>query len=636
MQSVPSIPRLLNLIPSPPAGIIGRDDEVAATRERLLSGNPAVLVNGIGGIGKTTVALKYLADFSAEYQHIAWVTITDTLAKALVTDRQLTASLGLDLIFTTLTPEQLYKDGSKRILYELSKLNACLLVLDNANKLADLVEWKAALGSCQAHVLLTSRAEPQGWSCVLIESLPLEKARELFRRFYRFESPSDAELDMLLNELTCHTLLVELSAKAAQASRISFDNLFQRLRDGYIRDVLLNARPVDTGQSGESVENRLKIARVETYVELIFSEIAELSVDETAHLKIFTLLPSAEWYNEEKLSSVFQLVESEVLFRSAKVDRLVEKGWLKRADNPENSLAYKMHPLIQEVAVRQLMVTVEWATPMVQAIAEMIEYSSTDSTHNLIEKVKGKPYAEYLEKRFRDGKTEQFSYLLDRIAYLEENFGNYQVAQNLGERALAISLEIFSAEHYKIGVRQCNLANVCGKLGDYARTRDLLEAALVLAIKNFGDDHPSVGVSQANLAVVYGELGNHSRARHLVEAALALAFRNFGADHPTVAARQSSLAVIYGELGDYTGAQNLLEAALASDLKNFGVNHPSVANKYYNLGQVYFSTEKYPLALQLFEKALNILLHNFEASHPNVTRVMRSIIAVQGKMASTD
>ena len=527
-------PRLLNLVPQAAGDtVIGRDTEVKTAHKKLKEGAPVMLVNGIGGIGKTTVALKYIAEYESHYQHIAWITVSGSLPEALVTDRELTRSLDLDETLKTLPAEQLHETGCKMILRRLSDLSGCLLVLDNANDLADLLQWQNVLGASRAHVLITSRNEPPGWPCVHVETLPPEQARALFRRHYLFQAPGDAELDALLNELSCHTLLVELSAKAAQASRIPFAELAARIRKAYIHDEALNLRAVDTGQSGQSVETRRKIARIEGYVDLIFHEISQLFDAEKEHLAVLTLLPPAEWYPEAELSPVYALLHKDGAFNPATFDRLSEKGWLQREDDPVQPLAYKIHPLIQDTAFSRLEMTAEKAGAVIQSIADRIHYDSTDPAHKLFEKVKSKPQADYLEKRFRDARTEQMAYLLDRIAYLEENFGQYRMAAVLGEKAYEITQEVFGQEHPNVAVRQSNLANVYSDLGQYDKARDLLEAALESDVKNFGQEHPNVAVRRINLGAVFSATGEKAKARALFGQAYELFKKQLGEEHPS-------------------------------------------------------------------------------------------------------
>ena len=80
-----TIPHLLtNNIPSNAERILGRDKELATIATHLAHNLPTVLVNGIGGIGKTSVAAKYVATFGHTYKHLAWLTVQSSLLIELV------------------------------------------------------------------------------------------------------------------------------------------------------------------------------------------------------------------------------------------------------------------------------------------------------------------------------------------------------------------------------------------------------------------------------------------------------------------------------------------------------------------------------------------------------------------------
>ncbi len=65
-----------NLTPPPfiPEIFEGREDDLQAVRQRLLADtNLLLLVNGEGGIGKTSLAAKYWQRYAADYRHAAWL-----------------------------------------------------------------------------------------------------------------------------------------------------------------------------------------------------------------------------------------------------------------------------------------------------------------------------------------------------------------------------------------------------------------------------------------------------------------------------------------------------------------------------------------------------------------------------------
>jgi tetratricopeptide (TPR) repeat protein len=220
------------------------------------------------------------------------------------------------------------------------------------------------------------------------------------------------------------------------------------------------------------------------------------------------------------------------------------------------------------------------------------------------------------------------SEILDRIATVEAELGNYAKAATIFEEALAIDLAEFSENHPTVATRQSNLANVYGNLGRYEEAATLLEIALQAAKNNFGENHPTVATRQSNLAIVYRNLGRYEEAATLLEIALQAELNNFGENHPTVATSQSNLATVYGDLGRYEEAATLLEIALQADLNNFGENHPTVATRQSNLANVYRNLGRYEEAATLLEIALQSDLNNFGENHPTVATCLNNLAIV--------
>jgi tetratricopeptide (TPR) repeat protein len=628
-----TIPRhLTNSIPRNADHVLGRDKELAAIATQLANNRATVLVNGIGGMGKTSVAAKYIVQQYGHYAHIAWLTVSGTIEETFINNTVLLAALHITKNVQELVEGKNIRGAFELVFKKLNDLTDTLVVLDNANVLEDLLQHKNLFDNAHCHILLTSRTLPQAWQIVQIKPLPNEIALEVFRRHAPSVAPdpkgeqkahegvpvSDKDLLKLLKHLDFHTLLIELVAKSAQASAIPFATLQDIIQKQFIHNPLLSKRKVETGTHGISVEDNAQRAKVEDYIWLIFENIADISTEAKEILKAIALLPVATPYDDDFLETHIQSfgIESDVI---EILDNLVERGWLE-PDKKDGKPAYKLHTLIADVVIKHLGLTVEFAEAYIIRVANLIYYDAQDPKHNLFKINENRPLAERLSDLFFDENTEGVSYLLDRLGYLEENFGFYKKAAEYGERALQIAESIFDKNHKTIAARQSNLANVYQNLGKYEEAAALLETALVSDLTNFGQEHPYVALRKSNLAAVYWSLGKYEQAEVFWEATLESDMKFFGQEHPKTAMNKSNLAVVYQSLGKYEQAAALLETALASDLKNFSTEHPEIAVRQNNLANVYRDLGKNEQAAVLLETALASDLKNFGEEHPNVAR----------------
>ena len=226
------IPHLLtNNIPSNADHILGRGEELNAITAYLAQHKPTVLVNGIGGIGKTSVAVKYMATFGNQYKHLAWLTVQSSLTEAFTNDITLLKSLHIEQDVRQLIENQRLTDAFKLVVHQLNTLDKTLVVLDNANNFEDLVAYKSLFDTAKCHYLITSRTQPQEWAFVHIDALPEADAVALFRKLAPSVQTTDEALKSLLSKLFYHTLLIELVAKAVTNAGFTFEELQKSVCD---------------------------------------------------------------------------------------------------------------------------------------------------------------------------------------------------------------------------------------------------------------------------------------------------------------------------------------------------------------------------------------------------------------------
>jgi FimV-like protein len=582
---------LTDMVSISKSDIVGRDDDLKNLRNSLLKENVTALINGIGGIGKTTLAAVYISEFYDDYDHIAWLTLENTLEEAIAANSSLLTNLNLREV-----PPQEQLSACMNALRIIESEKPKLLILDNAHE--NLAEHYDSLPKAPGwHLLVTSRERISRFYIMDLDFLKEDEAIKLFEKHNdRF---SEDQIRSIVKQVELHTLTIEILAKSFHKNRWDLDTVQHALKHD--------------AKSGVRVPHHTeKIDRIKSYLTSIF-DISDLSEHETYLLKQFTALPN-QWIKYDFLSELLQreTLEWKEDFAGTLSD-VCDNGYVLEDEKTDS---FKMHPVLVEALAPHLSTTIEDVMLLVDSISELLRLDQAKD--NPIDKFQFIPFGDAILKQIPDDTSAETSVLKNNLASAYEDLGDYDKARDLLEQALESALENFGDKHPSVAAIQSNLANVYRELGDYEKARYLLEQALASAKENFGDKHPDVAVTQSNLANAYKELGEYEKARDLLEQALESDLENFDDKHPSVAIRQSNLANVYSDLGEYERARDLLEKALASDLENFGDKHPNVAVRQSNLANVYRNLGDYDKARDLLEQALESALENFDDKHPKV------------------
>ena len=162
-------------VPARNPGFTGREELLAAVREALLGGDRAVVqaLRGMGGVGKTQLAVEYAHRFASSYGLVWWINAQrhELLGEQFAA---LAEVLGLTQFGVELQVVR------RVVLAGLRERDRWLLVFDNAEGPEDVADW---LPGGSGHVLITSRSG--GWAEVAmpvdVDVLPRAESAAILR-----------------------------------------------------------------------------------------------------------------------------------------------------------------------------------------------------------------------------------------------------------------------------------------------------------------------------------------------------------------------------------------------------------------------------------------------------------------------
>ncbi len=561
--------RLWN-VPPPVRSFTGRDEHLALLRAQLTAERSAALVpatalHGIGGVGKTQLALAYAHQHRQDYWLGWWIpaeselTITTALA-------QLAGELGLP----TDLPQH---DLAARLAALLADQGGWLLVFDDATGPATLGPFLPRTGI--GHVLVTSRNP--AWHGVAdslaVDVLSPDEAAALLRQ--RSGDPDEQTARALAGALGGLPLALEQAGAYASQHHlplIAYLELFARRRAGLLARGAPLAYHGTVDATFSLALDRLRAAdpAAAQLVELC----GLLAPDE---LPVPLLLSQPELLPEPLATAA-----TDRLRRGEVVGVAYQMGLLAHGADG----GARMHRLVQAVTLAHLPDADRYQR-IGEAAALLAELSPSQPWEPdqwpRCARLLAHAHAVTDHARTLQLDSRALALLLLRTGTYAHARGLLPLAQALHEQALAMHQRLHDGDHPAVATTLSNLASDLAQQGDHERARLLDEQALTMRQRLYDGDHPAVAGSLGNLAVDLRQAGQYERARALDEQALAMRRRLYDGDHPDLALSLGNLATDLRELGEHGAARQLHEQALAMCQRLYDGDHPAVAERLGNL-----------------------------------------------------
>jgi tetratricopeptide (TPR) repeat protein len=217
---------------------------------------------------------------------------------------------------------------------------------------------------------------------------------------------------------------------------------------------------------------------------------------------------------------------------------------------------------------------------------------------------------------------------LSNLAGVLADQGDLDRARTLYERARSIRQSRLRPNRPDIAWTLTNLATVLHRQGDVDRARALHERALAIFETRLGKDHPDTAWSLSGLADVLHRQGDPERARALHQRALSIREAHLGPDHPITASSLSSLAGVLHAQGDLDAARALHQRALSIREAHLGPDHPITASSLSSLAGVLYAQDELDAARRLYERALSIREARLGKDHLTIAWSLSSLADV--------
>ncbi|HUV37094.1 MAG TPA: FxSxx-COOH system tetratricopeptide repeat protein, partial [Patescibacteria group bacterium] len=443
----------------------GREEILKQLHNELESGEPAALtqaISGLGGIGKTQLALEYSYRYADRYEVLWWMLSEDPVTLA---SDYASLAIPLDL------PEARSSDQAaiiKAVCHWLSNHHNWLLVFDNAQNSEQVRPY---LPDTQfGHVIITSRNP--SWRNVArplqVTVMSVAEAIELLHK--RTGLNADHSAEKLAEKLGYLPLALEQAGAYIESHSESYA--------GYLNLFLEEHKNLWKEESGAGDYEKT----VATTWTLSMDSIRENSPEAYDLMKLCSYLAPDDisWSlfqgGKEFLPDTLSSATDDRILRNRIIGNLIRYSLITVIDD-----SLSMHRLVQSVIRDSLDGEEEqaWCKIALEIINNAFPYEKDDlETWPACDRLLS--HVEAVASRAEELRivSEAYGRLLNAVGLYLNNRAELANSKKMLERALAIDEKIYGPDHPEVATDVNNLGGVLQDQGDLAGAREHFERAL--------------------------------------------------------------------------------------------------------------------------------------------------------------
>ena len=518
-------PRVLTAKPSlPPEEYIDRleYDEIL---QKVKESRKLVLVNGLGGIGKSTVCRKVFHKFDKEKKRtLAWITYHD---------EDLLEDLRRQMFF----PKE-GKNWEKRFLQFLQQdiEDTAVIFVDNINSAEEEEPFLQELANAKCSVICTSRITGfHHYETVPIDFFSMNDCVRLFSRYYGLEF-DDEKIRRIVARAGRHTLVIEILAKIARAERYTLTELERQLQE-----------------RGFDLEG---IASVELREDTLIGHLSHTFNTEKLNSQQKRILYCMSILPVERIS--YQFKKWLALPNRYNLNYLEKHAWFVSDEQ-----GFYMHPVIKEVVKRVIEPQQDAAVLLLKSLTEEISYKENPDHERSMQIIS---FIETILPYIDEDQSAVCAQAFYNISMLYGQFQNNNLALIYVKRCIDL-IEKQRGQNELEELLGCAY-NHQGFVYYYEYEDELAKESYLNAyqIRKRLKNKKLLAQTQSNLALLYQgmwseEKDEKKRKKYLLAAekyqkeALDIFIHIFhGSEHPNLASAYNNMAVIMSSLGEKENA----------------------------------------------------------------------------------
>ncbi|OAP54709.1 hypothetical protein AYL99_11157 [Fonsecaea erecta] len=642
------------------AQFVARENELAEMRRLLRGHNPrsAVVLHGLGGIGKTQLAIKYITQHRERYTAIFWLNANDegslkssfrNVAQRVLEDQGASVSIGalasvdldgnLDQVVTAVNTWLNLKTNTR-----------WLMIYDNydnprtaGNLDPSAVDIRQFLPRADhGSIIITTRSAQvsQGYPLHIRKLQNIQESLEILSNTSkRGNIQNDRGAIALVRELDGLPLALSAAGAYLQHVTTGFSDYLRLYRRSWLRLQMKSPQL-------SSYEDR----SLYTTWQITFDRIERQNAAAAKLLQWWAYFDRQDvWFELLRHASsaddewVQKLAEDELNFNEA-VTLLCSFGLVdidRSLSLPLGSGKYSVHSCVHSWTVSVL--NQKWD----EGLARLALTCVASEVPRPMERD-----CWLLQRRLLQHATRQDLFLVDdkvntdglewaflSLGHLYVDQGKLAEAEKMYLRALQGYEGALGPDHTSTLLTVNNFGNLYMDQGKLAEAEKMYLRALQGCEEALGPDHTSTLLTVHNLGNLYMDQGKLAEAEKMYLRALQGCEEALGPDHTSTLLTVNNLGNLYMDQGKLAEAEKMCLRALQGKEEALGPDHTSTLDTVHNLGNLYMDQGKLAEAEKMYLRALQGKEEALGPDHTstlNTANNLGNLYRDQGKLAEAE